>query len=60
LSSQKLQPELEVVDEPKVDEPEPEVEEPLIETCVDLPAEPTMKILSFFVSYDVFLIPEVV
>jgi len=37
------------VEEPKaeVEEPKAEVEEHLIETPIDLPAEPTMKLLSF-------------
>ena len=32
---------------PEVEEPKPKVEEPLIETPVDLSAEPTINLLSF-------------
>jgi len=53
----------EVVDESESEviepEPEAEVEAPLVETFVDLPTEPIMEVV-IFVSYDVFLIPEVV
>jgi len=35
------------------------VEEPIIETLVDLPAEPTTEIVSFLTNYDVSPIPDV-
>ena len=61
-----MDPELELVDE---HEPEPkvvdeldlelEVEDPLIETHVDLPAEPSMKRLSSSSVMKVLFIPEI-